>query len=431
MRQGQRLLPAITLTILFVAHLSMGANQLASGQALTAILALVLAVSLLSPRVRSDLMHMRHIGPPLLLLGAVLSVALLSQTNLIPSAGREIWLEVGLPPAATINRSATWIEIVKLCGLACVFALGALGSISRSRGRAFVELIVGIGAAYALVALALFFAGFQSRIDDRLTGGFLSANSGATLFGVLAVLCVSVLLRSWRRFRSNPTRRASTRFFFCCVALVLFAACLALTASRMGAASTLVAVATLLAWETVSSKSRLASLIAAGLVTVMIAALFVVGLGNTLLSRMDALNTDAVNRAAIFGAHWQAFLKSPLMGYGLGSFTDVNNYVMTPDNYGALWSIRAAHNVFIQWLEEAGLLGALPMFALIAFVIWTGVTRLRTLRSSQTVVRGLVASNMVILLHGTTDYALQVPSIAAFWALLLGLQLGFGQRQRQ
>ena len=32
--------------------------------------------------------------------------------------------------------------------------------------------------------------------------------------------------------------------------------------------------------------------------------------------------------------------------------------------------------------------------------------------------------DLVFLAHGVSDYALQVPSIAAFWALLLGLQLG-------
>ena len=32
----------------------------------------------------------------------------------------------------------------------------------------------------------------------------------------------------------------------------------------------------------------------------------------------------------------------------------------------------------------------------------------------------------VVLAHGLTDYALQTPSIAAFWALLLGLQFAFG-----
>ena len=49
------------------------------------------------------------------------------------------------------------------------------------------------------------------------------------------------------------------------------------------------------------------------------------------------------------------------------------------------------------------------------------------MRSGQTLARGLVASSVVVLLHGATDYALQVPSIAASWAFLLGLQFAFTQ----
>jgi alpha-beta hydrolase superfamily lysophospholipase len=41
-----------------------------------------------------------------------------------------------------------------------------------------------------------------------------------------------------------------------------------------------------------------------------------------------------------------------------------------------------------------------------------------------------VASGVVVLLHGATDYALQVPSIAAFWAFLLGMQFAFTQARR-
>jgi hypothetical protein len=40
---------------------------------------------------------------------------------------------------------------------------------------------------------------------------------------------------------------------------------------------------------------------------------------------------------------------------------------------------------------------------------------------------GLLAADAVFILHGATDFGLQVPSIAAFWAWLLGLQAALGQ----
>jgi hypothetical protein len=41
--------------------------------------------------------------------------------------------------------------------------------------------------------------------------------------------------------------------------------------------------------------------------------------------------------------------------------------------------------------------------------------------------RGLACASLVVLVHGITDYALQVPSIAGFWAFLLGIGFAFGQ----
>lgn len=100
---------------------------------------------------------------------------------------------------------------------------------------------------------------------------------------------------------------------------------------------------------------------------------------------------------------------------------------MTSANVETLWSVRAAHNVYLQWLEEAGLFGALPMFALVGLILILSIRRSLRLRTGRSQHHALVASNLVVLIHGTADFALQVPSIAAFWAFLLGLQFAFGQ----
>ena len=67
------------------------------------------------------------------------------------------------------------------------------------------------------------------------------------------------------------------------------------------------------------------------------------------------------------------------------------------------------------------------MFALLLATMLISALQVRRMKSGHTLARGLVAANLVVLIHGTSDYALQVPSIAAFWAFLLGLQLAFGQ----
>jgi O-antigen ligase len=112
------------------------------------------------------------------------------------------------------------------------------------------------------------------------------------------------------------------------------------------------------------------------------------------------------------------------MGYGLGAFDIVNKLNLSASTFPVEWSARAAHNVYMQWLLEAGLIGAVPMFACIGLVLyrtWRGLSRRRRATG---VVRGLIAASAVFLIHGWSDFALQVPAMAALFAVLLGLQLG-------
>jgi hypothetical protein len=40
-------------------------------------------------------------------------------------------------------------------------------------------------------------------------------------------------------------------------------------------------------------------------------------------------------------------------------------------------------------------------------------------------VRGVVIANLLVLLHGLTDFSLQVPAFASLWAFLLGHYLAW------
>jgi O-antigen ligase len=143
-----------------------------------------------------------------------------------------------------------------------------------------------------------------------------------------------------------------------------------------------------------------------------------------LMSRLSHGGGGNDDRALMFRIYWRAFQESPLMGYGLGTFDTVNKLNLSASTFEGDWSTRAAHNVYLQWLMEAGLIGALPMFAcigLVMFKTWRGMQRRRRATS---LIRGLLAADAVFLVHGWTDFALQVPSMAALFAFILGLQLG-------
>jgi O-antigen ligase len=92
-----------------------------------------------------------------------------------------------------------------------------------------------------------------------------------------------------------------------------------------------------------------------------------------------------------------------------------------------LQPIRSILNVYLEWLENAGVVGAAPMFLCIGWLILA--TFRRTLRRSRMVraLAGLIAVDAVFLIHGATDFGLEVTSIAALWSWLLGLQFSLAQ----
>lgn len=413
---------------LCLAHLSEGANAPAAAVWLTLYLALSLVVALLIRSATSRVLRSRSMA---LLAACFVGVILVAACTLIGAAPDPHILlnEAGRTGPISIDRSATIVEIIKLAGLACAFLVGCVLGGSTRRALTTTTLVAVTGALYTFGSLTAYFARGYFAAGERFSSNFLSANSAATLLGVLLVLTVGVMMRQAFKPRTgaHDKSRVGLVFLISCAGFLLFG--LLLTASRMGFISTGIAVAALVMWERFAGKRRFGSAavryFAIGLVVTIA---LVIG-SDLLWARFGALGEDAANRGVIFSAHWHEYLRSPFFGYGLGSFSTVNNAIITPDNYGALWSIRATHNVYLQWLEEAGVIGFLPMFASVVIIIGMAIRGATLQGPGRTVLRGLVASNIVILMHSTSDYSLQVPSIAATWAFFLGLQFAFGAVQ--
>ncbi|WAC59212.1 O-antigen ligase family protein [Brevundimonas sp. SL130] len=422
--------PVLAFTL---AHFFGGAAEPTAALWFTALIALLMPAMIILGDRRDEL---GLIWPGRIVAGLFALVLLVAVWTLVaPARGTSTpWANLNGPGAITWDKSSTLIEIAKLCGLAGLFSLGCLAGGRKRRVAGAVRIILTLGAVWAAVGLLLIIGGASQGLEGlhlttggRLTSGFQSANSGATVYGILAVLSVASLARAIRNLRLGRTPKRSLAVGAALACVLLFTTCLMLTASRMGVAATAFAIVALLVWETFSRKERPSRRLILLALAGATAAVFSIGGADLLWSRLENVDSDAATRGVIFSVHWNAFLQSPLFGHGLGSFSAVNAQQMTPENYGALRIIGAAHNVYIQWLEETGVLGALPMFALIVLIIATAIRRSALLDTGATLQRGLIAANLVLLIHGATDYAIQVPSIAAFWAYLLGLQFAYGK----
>jgi O-antigen ligase len=404
----------------FLAQLHDGGNTTLGGLMLAASEATVLLLLMIAPWPRKALTRgSGDLLRPGFAFAFVLLVTLWSMTPWTPGGAHPAWSYVHAMGAATLDRSNTLFEFIKLCGLGCVFvAAYALGRADH-RARLAIQCLVALGAAYAIWSLAAQ-AVDRAPGSDRFAGSFQSANTAATLFGALSVISVSLAVSAQRRnsgrHRTLSERLAAAPYW---AAGLLFLACLFLTASRGGVIATAVALVAFFALEAMAGRLHIWPAVgglSAALVSLVLQ-------GPVLLSRIEDRSLG-FDRAHMFGIYWRAFQASPLTGYGLGTFDLVNKLNLTNATFADDWTQRAAHNVYLQWLLEAGLIGAAPMFACVGLVLfgtWRGVGRRRRATS---LIRGLMAASLVFLVHGWTDFALQVPAMAAMFALLLGLQLG-------
>ncbi len=142
------------------------------------------------------------------------------------------------------------------------------------------------------------------------------------------------------------------------------------------------------------------------------------------IDRLDGASWQSGMRMRTFIPHWSAIMASPITGYGMGCFYLVNDTIMNVQNWRALHDIGALHNVYLQWLEEGGALATVLMFSTLALIHWQILQGVRIRKRMRTWLRAVLCISLLIALHSTVDYGLQVPSIATMWALLLGV--GFG-----
>ncbi|RAK60778.1 O-antigen ligase family protein [Phenylobacterium hankyongense] len=419
-------LPTCGVALIYVAHWIYGALISDVALVMGMAAALLLGAVLIQPRLRDDLLRLRGLGLPALLFAAVIGVALWTLTPWIPGGPHPVWAYVGLPPgASTIDKSTTLVAIIQLLGLACMFAVGAATGARDERARYAVRLMIVGGLVFGLWAFLASATGsiYQTQ-GRRLEAHFLNPNTAGTVFAVLLLLSVTELVR---QLRGGMRRGDLTRILPLATTTLTFAVCLLASASRGAMMALLGGLVVFILVQLATGSLKPSRALGAALVGLAALIAVVTMAGEGLVDRLFQSHEAGIVRTAIWDFHWRAFLDSPLFGYGLGAAETVNKTLISHSNYELLWNIKAILNVYLQWLEEAGLAGAAPMFLCIAVVVVT-VLRGALRRSRMTgLLAGLLAIDAVFLLHGATDFGLEVPSVAALWAWLLGLQFSLSQ----
>jgi len=414
------------VVLIYAAHGFYGALVSDASLVMDIAAALLVCGALASPRLRQDLSRLKGLALPASLFAVVIFVALWTLTPFTPGGPHPVWAYVGAAAgASTIDKSATLIEIVKLLGLACLFVAGLAAGARDDRARYAVQLTIVLGVVFGLWAFFGSVSGAEySTGGRRLEAHFLNPNSAGTVFAMLLMLAISELVRT---AQASDRRARLSRSLPLGAACLTFAVCLLDSASRGAAMAFLGAALIYMAFQLATGRLKFTRLVA-GLLAGVIILVALVGLaGEQLIDRLFESHEASIVRGEIWRVHWQAFLDSPLFGYGLGGAESVSKSLLSLQNFDILWNIKAILNLYLQWLEEAGIVGAVPMFLCVAALILpTARGALRRSRMTG-LLAGLLAVDAVVLIHGATDFGLEVPSIAGFWAWLLGLQFSLAQ----
>lgn len=413
-----------SVALIYVSHLLFAGMRMEVALWLSLCIAGLLAAALARPALR-DQLRWRPIALLSIPFGAVLLLAALSLGTWGILEPHPIWRYLGFPEAVAIDRSAALVEIVRLLALGSIFLIGALTGASDRRASATLQLLVLAGAVFALWAFIGATAGLIPQTQGRrLEAHFLSPNTAGSVFGAMSLLAIGVAARRWRA--AAPRERVYTAATWGLPVLLLASTMLA-TLSRgalLGTLAGLLLYGALTALQSPRGGSH-RNLILAALGAVLI----VLVSGHQTLERLLRAGADAELRAQTWRTHWEAVSAAPWLGNGLGSFDAVNRSLLTAENFASLWNMRAAHNVYLQWVEEAGGLGAAAMFITVAIVLASALVGALRRREVKELLFGLLAFDAVLLFHAATDFALHTFSVCILFAFVLGLQFSLSQRR--
>lgn len=400
--------------VLFGAHLLGGASDPVLAAVATAAMAVLALVTVLGRDAAFTYRYVRTLALPAIL-GIGLVLLILWSVHPSSRSGPPALLRGGLElRTLSIDPSATWVELMKLFGLAAAFLVARPLGADRARLRATARLMMLFGAAWTAWAITLFVIQPDADAHQRLSRPFVSPNIAA------AWISVSLLFGA---FVAIEAKRRADRAAFARVVAVLLGLLLTIGLVLTGSRSTIAIMVVIgggallaagLARRRAGSVRTALPISVLGGVGVVLAAA-----GIDLLQRFTRLGVDAVDRWAIITTYAEAARQSPWFGYGMGSAPRLSRLLLSPENETAFWSIRAVHNLPVQWWLESGLVG-LALAAALLLSLLAAVFRGLHSRSARHLWPLLMVTGL-FLAQGMVDYAAQIYSLSLTWAFSLGL----------
>lgn len=399
-------------------------------------------------RFRHDSWRMspRQLGPAWLIILLIAAVTLVQAfVPVSPSLAVPVWSRSGLSGETgylSVNPAMTLFELVRALTLFFTFFLTAQICRNTKRANRLVAVVFATVAAIAAYGIFVQITGSQTILfmkkwayQDYVTGTFVNRNAFASYCGIGLACGLAIIIRrlqkafdlARRQFKPGISRRTPTfavveeligvSGILALVWLVIFAA-LIMTASRLGVASALVGVASLLVIGMASGRLPI-GLFSVPFALAAIAVVFVASTNSDLLfARLESIDASIEVRLAIYRDVLSAIAERPLLGYGAGSF---------PDAFAAFqgegvpfynrWSY--AHNSYLELIFEYGIVVGAAILLLAAYVV--GRVAVNALRRTDNSIAAMAAtgSAVVVGLHSFLDFPLQMQAVAITFTALV------------
>lgn len=377
-----------------------------------------------------------------------LSVCVLSGLLVLPASGILLPLSA---MAATLLLAASIVsglagnwhvartESLELATGIILFTVGTMcGQRSRLR-RLLQNGLLAASAAYFILVLLLASltrqgAGELFWDSGRLAGTFASPNSLAAYCAMGGLLALSLILDRVEYLRRREAARiyilqdTMERCFLSMLVLLCATICLLLTGSRAGSViflflATLMTIASLMSGRR-RRRRGLAILLPILGVGLVLSAVAVSDMA--LNARLETLASDTESRVRIYTVLIEAWQQKWLTGHGLGSMEHIIDEATTLSNAPVLVLQDKAHNIWLQWLVQTGVIGTAMATVVVAWMLLPSAQLYlrQTNRHHKALPRAVIFVFAFLILHGQVDYALEIPALMWMLAVLMGVGAG-------
>lgn len=335
----------------------------------------------------------------------------------------------------SIDRFETWVHLrLTLAFMVFVFLLFNLVT-SKKRVKWLLATLLASGVFQALygslMTLSGFEYGFFIKKDSYLgvaTGTFVNRNHLANYL----ILCLSagtaLLLadlyqtsaKNWRERGQRIMEAILGEKFRVRIGLAMMVIALVLTRSRMGNTAFFFSlVATGFLWLLLTKRATRGAILL--LVSLIVIDTLIVGAWfgiDEVKQRIEGSAFDKETRDEVNRDTWAMVQQQPLFGSGAGSYyTAFPRYKQDDINL----YYNHAHNDYLQFLAEYGVVGCLPLLALGALGFYQSM---RAMRRRKTLLFQALAfapfmSIMAMLIHSVVEFNLQIPGNALTFLCVL------------